>query len=142
MKTESAREQDIERNWYVVDLDDKVLGRAATRIATILRGKHKPIFTPNVDCGDHVVVINAEKVALTGRKEENKTYYWHTNHVGGIKSRTAEAKRETNPEFLITNAVKGMLPKGRLGRVMLKKLHVYTGTEHGHDGQAPEPLEI
>jgi large subunit ribosomal protein L13 len=142
MKTESIREQDVVRNWYVVDLDDKVLGRAATRIATILRGKHKPIFTNNVDCGDHVVVINAEKVAVTGRKEENKTYYWHTNHVGGIKSRTVEAKRETDPAFLITNAVRGMLPKGRLGRVMMKKLHVYTGTEHAHDGQAPEPLEI
>ena len=142
MKTESIREQDVERNWYVVDLNDKVLGRAATRIATILRGKHKPFFTPNVDCGDHVVVINAEKVALTGNKEENKVYYWHTNHVGGIKSRTVEAKRETDPAFLITNAVKGMLPKGRLGRAMLKKLHVYTGTEHSHDGQAPQPLEI
>ena len=142
MKTESIREQDVERNWYVVDLDDKVLGRAATRIATILRGKHKPFFTPNVDCGDHVVVINAEKVALTGNKEENKVYFWHTNHVGGIKSRTAEEKRETDPAFLITNAVKGMLPKGRLGRAMLKKLHVYTGTEHSHDGQAPQPLEI
>ena len=142
MKTESIREQDVERNWYVVDLDDKVLGRAATRIATILRGKHKPIFTNNVDCGDHVVVINAEKVVVTGRKEENKTYYWHTNHVGGIKSRTVEAKRETDPAFLITNAVRGMLPKGRLGRAMMKKLHVYTGTEHAHDGQAPEPLEI
>jgi large subunit ribosomal protein L13 len=142
MKTESVREIDVQRDWFVVDLDNKVLGRAATRIATVLRGKHKPIFTPNVDCGDHVIVINAEKVAVTGRKEENKVYYWHTNHVGGIKSRTVEAKRETDPAFLITNAVKGMLPKGSLGRAMLKKLHVYTGTEHAHEGQAPQPLEI
>ena len=142
MKTESVREIDVQRDWFVVDLDNKVLGRAATRIATVLRGKHKPIFTPNVDCGDHVIVINAEKVAVTGRKEENKRYYWHTNHVGGIKSRNVEAKRETDPAFLITNAVKGMLPKGSLGRAMLKKLHVYTGTEHAHDGQAPQPLEI
>jgi large subunit ribosomal protein L13 len=142
MKTESVREIDVQREWFVVDLDDKVLGRAATRIATILRGKHKPIFTPNVDCGDHVIVINAEKVAVTGRKEENKVYFWHTNYVGGIKSRNVEAKRKTDPAFLITNAVKGMLPKGPLGRVMLKKLHVYTGTEHAHDGQAPKPLEI
>ena len=142
MKTASIREQDVERNWYVVDLDNKVLGRAATRIATVLRGKHKPFFTPNVDCGDHVVVINAEKVAVTGNKEEDKVYYWHTNHPGGINSRTVKAKRETDPAFLITNAVKGMLPKGRLGRAMLKKLHVYTGAEHSHDGQAPQPLEI
>ena len=142
MKTESVREQDIQRDWYVVDLDNRVLGRAATRIATILRGKHKPTFTPHVDCGDHVIIINAEKVAVTGRKEEDKVYHWHTNHVGGIKSRTLAAKRESDPNFIITNAVKGMLPKGRLGRAMLKKLHVYTGPEHAHEAQAPKPLEI
>ena len=142
MKTESIREEDVQRDWFVVDVDDKVLGRAATRIASILRGKHKPIFTPHVDCGDHVIVINAEKVAVTGRKEENKLYYWHTNWVGGIKHRTVEEKRATDPAFLITNAVKGMLPKNRLGRAMLKKLHVYVGGEHTHEGQAPQSLEI
>ncbi len=142
MKTESVREEDVQRDWFVVDVDNRVLGRAATRIATILRGKHKPTFTPHVDCGDHVIVINAEKVAVTGRKEEDKIYYWHTNHVGGIKHRSLAAKRESDPAFIITNAVRGMLPKGRLGRSMLKKLHVYTGNEHGHEGQAPQPLEI
>ena len=95
MKTESIREQDVERNWYVVDLDNKVLGRAATRIATVLRGKHKPFFTPNVDCGDHVVVINAEKVAVTGNKEEDKVYYWHTNHPGGLTA--ARSRRSVRP---------------------------------------------
>ena len=142
MKTYSARANDVHHDWLVVDAENMTLGRLATEIAHRLRGKHKPFFTPNVDCGDHVVVINAEKVAVTGNKEEDKVYYWHTNHPGGINSRTVKAKRETDPAFLITNAVKGMLPKGRLGRAILKKLHVYTGAEHSHDGQAPQPLEI
>jgi large subunit ribosomal protein L13 len=142
MKTESMREEDIQREWFVVDIENKVLGRAATRIATLLRGKHKPQFTPHIDCGDHVIVVNAAKVALTGSKEEGKTYYWHTGWVGSIKHASVATKRERDPAFLITNAVKGMLPKGRLGRRLLKKLHVYTGTEHAHDGQAPKPLEI
>ena len=141
-KTVSVNKENADKKWMVVDAEGQRLGRLCTEIARLLRGKHKVNFTPHADCGDYVVVINAEKVVVTGRKEENKTYYWHTNHVGGIKSRTVEAKRETDPAFLITNAVRGMLPKGRLGRAMMKKLHVYTGTEHAHDGQAPEPLEI
>jgi large subunit ribosomal protein L13 len=142
MKTESIRDADVQRAWLVVDLEGKVLGRVATHIAAALRGKNKAYFTPHVDCGDHVVVINAEKVAVTGRKEENKKYWWHTGWVGSIHNRSVAEKRETDPAFLITNAVKGMLPKNRLGRQMLKKLHVYVGPEHKHEAQTPVAWEI
>lgn len=142
MKTISLSAEQIEKNWWVIDLDNKVLGRAATKISTLLRGKNKPSFSPHVDCGDHVIVINAEKVVLTGNKETDKVYHWHTGYVGHLRTRTAAAKRAADPAFLITNAVKGMLPKTRLGRTQLKNLHVFVGSEHDHEAQQPQALEI
>ena len=142
MKTVSLNAEQVETNWWVVDLENKVLGRAATQIATVLRGKNKPSFSPHVDCGDHVIVINAEKVAVTGNKETDKTYHWHTGYVGHLRSRTLEEKRAEDPGFLITNAVKGMLPKTRLGRAQLRKLHVFVGSEHNHEAQQPQVMEI
>lgn len=141
MKTQFARKNDIERKWYVVDATDKVLGRLATRIATRLRGKSKPIYTPNVDTGDFVVVINADKVLLTGRKLDRKVYFWHSGYPGGLKSETARERLRKKPQEVITSAVWGMLPKNRLGRAMLKKLKVYKGGEHPHSAQKPEPME-
>jgi len=140
--TVSARSADIDRVWYVVDADEKVLGRAATEIASILRGKHKPQFTPHVDTGDFVIVVNAERVKLTGRKLEQKTYYRHTGYSGGIRSVTAGRLLETHPERVFEAAVRGMLPRGRLGRKMFKKLKVYAGPDHPHAAQSPQPLEI
>ena len=134
--------QDVERKWYVVDAADKPLGRVAATVASILRGKHLPTFTPNVDTGDYVIVINAEKVALTGRKASNKVYYHHSNHPGGLKARTAGDYREKDPEKLLALSVKGMLPKGTLGRQQAKKLHVYRGADHKHEAQQPEVLDI
>jgi len=142
MKTVSLNAEQVETNWWIVDLENKVLGRAATQIATVLRGKTKPSFSPHVDCGDHVIVINAEKVVLTGNKETDKVYHWHTGYVGHLRSRTAEQKRAEDPTFLITNAVKGMLPKTRLGRAQLRKLHVFAGSDHDHGAQQPQALEI
>jgi large subunit ribosomal protein L13 len=140
MKTEVAKEADIKRNWFIVDLDGQVLGRVATHIASVLRGKHKPIYTPSVDTGDFVIVLNADKVRLTGNKLADKTYYRHTGHPGGLKSITAEKLLATKPEEVIRKAVKGMLPKNKLGRQMFRKLKVYAGTDHPHAAQQPKTL--
>ncbi len=142
MSTQTVKLKEIERNWYVIDLDGKVLGRTATEIARILRGKHKPIFSPSVDTGDFVVVINAEKLLLTGNKINNKMYYHHTGYPGGIRSINAAQQLEKKPEDLVFKAVRGMLPKNRLGRQMLSKLKVYAGSEHPHAAQKPNVLEI
>ncbi|MBW1997706.1 MAG: 50S ribosomal protein L13 [Deltaproteobacteria bacterium] len=142
MKTFTAKEHLVERKWYLVDAENKVLGRLATEIATRLRGKHKPVFTPHADTGDFIVVINAEKVALTGAKWDKKMYYRHSGYMGGLKSIDAGKLREKKPEMLIRLAVKGMLPKNSLGRRQLKKLKVYPGPEHPHQAQRPEVLEI
>ena len=142
MPTPMPKENEIERKWYVVDADGKVLGRLATRIATILRGKHKPLFAPHLDVGDHVVVLNAEKIHLTGRKLQNKQYRWHTGYIGGLREVSAEKMLKTHPERMIEWAVQGMLPKNRLGRAMAKKLKVYRGAAHPHQAQQPQELEI
>lgn len=142
MSTEVAKEQDIQRAWYVVDLEDKVLGRAATEIARVLRGKHKPIYTPSVDTGDFVIVVNADKVKLTGNKLDAKMYYRHSGYPGGIRSASASELLEKKPEMLIQAAVKGMLPKNRLGRKMFSKLKVYAGSEHPHNAQQPKELAL
>jgi large subunit ribosomal protein L13 len=143
MKTYSASPKDVERSWHLIDAEGLVLGRLAAAVAVRLRGKHKPMFTPNIDCGDHVVVINAEKVALTGNKRSQKTYYWHTGYPGGIKDRTAEQILEgAHPERVIEKAVQRMLPKGALGRQQIKKLHLYRGPEHPHQGQSPGALDL
>ncbi len=142
MSTQTVKEKEIERNWYVVDLDGKVLGRTATEIARILRGKHKPIYSPSVDTGDFVVVTNAGKLLLTGNKISDKMYYHHTGYPGGIRSINAAKQMEKKPEDLVLKAVRGMLPKNRLGRQMLKKLKVYAGSEHPHSAQKPNVLEI
>ena len=140
MPTPMPKESEIERKWYVVDADGKVLGRLATRVATILRGKHKPWYAPHVDVGDHVVVINAEKVALTGRKRSDKMYRWHTGYIGSLREVRADAMLKAHPERVIEWAVQGMLPKNRLGRAMAKKLKVYRGKDHPHQAQHPEAL--
>jgi large subunit ribosomal protein L13 len=137
-----VRKEDIERKWYIVDATDKTLGRLASRIAHILRGKHKPDFTPNVDCGDYVIVVNAEKVRLTGKKHTDKIHYWHTGYAGGLKQISYGELLEKNPEKVIYLAVKRMLPKNRLGRKMLKKLKVYRGPEHPHASQNPVEINI
>ncbi len=142
MATPIPKESEIERKWFVVDADGKVLGRLAARIATILRGKHKTTFTPHLDVGDHVIVLNAEKVHLTGRKRTDKVYRWHTGYIGALREVRAETMLKTHPERVIEWAVQGMLPKTRLGRAMAKKLRVYRGTEHPHQAQQPEPLEV
>ncbi len=142
MKSYMATPQTVERQWYVVDAEGKTLGRLASRIATILRGKHKPVFTPHVDTGDFVIVVNAAKVRLTGRKMDQKMYWWHSGYPGGIKGRTARQMLERKPEEVIKRAVKGMLPKNALGRKMLKKLKVYGGPEHPHQAQQPQPLDL
>jgi large subunit ribosomal protein L13 len=140
MKTEFAKKGNIEHKWYVVDAKDAVLGRLAVRIATHLRGKNKPVYTPNVDTGDFVIVINADKIRLTGRKYTDKVYYHHSGYIGGIKAQTAKELLEKKPERIIEKAVWGMLPKNRLGRSMFKKLKVYKGAEHPHKAQGPEIL--
>ncbi len=142
MSTQVAKQSEVNRSWFVVDMNDQVLGRAATEIARILRGKHKPIYSPSVDTGDFVVVVNAEKVKLTGNKLADKKYYHHTGFPGGIRSVTAEKLIETKPEELIRKAVKGMLPKNKLGRQMIKKLKVYSGGEHPHSAQQPKALSL
>lgn len=142
MPTPMPRETEIERKWYVVDANGQVLGRLAARVATVLRGKHKAIFTPHLDVGDHVVVVNAEKVHLTGRKLRDKTYRWHTGYIGGLREVSAEKMLRTHPERVIEWAVQGMLPKNRLGRAMGKKLKVYRGAQHPHQAQRPEPLAV
>ena len=142
MKTFSANPQTVKRDWYVVDADGKTLGRLATEIAMRLRGKHKAEYTPHVDTGDYIIVINAEKVAVTGNKRTDKTYYHHTGFPGGIKGITLEKQLIKAPERVIEHAVKGMLPKNPLGRAMYRKLKVYAGGEHQHEAQQPKALEI
>ena len=142
MKTFSAKPEDVRRDWFVVDATDKTLGRLATELASRLRGKHKPEFTPHVDTGDYIVVVNAARIRVTGNKMADKTYYRHTGYVGNLKSITLEKLMEKSPEQVITIAVKGMLPKNSLGRAMLKKLRVFAGPEHSHTAQQPQPLEI
>lgn len=143
MKTFSAKPSDIEKKWFVVDADGVVLGRLATEIAKILRGKHKPSFTPHMDCGDNVIVINAEKVAVTGKKLDDKIYYRHTGYPGGIKSETVrEVLNGKFPERIVERAVKRMIPRGPLGREQMRNLKVYAGTEHPHEGQKPAVLDI
>ncbi len=141
-KTQSAKAKDIQRKWFVIDAEQAVVGRLATRVATILRGKHKPCFTPHVDTGDYVIIVNADKVRFTGNKEDAKLYYSYSGYPGGLKSRPARVVRERKPEHLVRHAVKGMLPKGPLGRQMLTKLKVYASAEHPHDAQQPEELLI
>ncbi len=140
--TKFAKKEDIDRKWYVVDAKDKVLGRMACRIASYLRGKHKPIFTPNVDTGDFVIVVNAEKVKVTGKKLTDKMYYHHSGYIGSIKEKALKDRMDEEPEKVIMDAVWGMLPKNRLGRQMIKKLKVYRGAEHGHAAQKPESIEL
>ncbi len=141
MKTQFAKKAEIERKWLVVDAKDQVLGRLAVQIATRLMGKDKPTFTPNSDTGDFIVVVNAEKVRFTGNKLDKKIYYWHTGYPGGIKSETARERLEKQPERILSEAVRGMLPKSRLGRAMLKKLKVYAGPDHPHAAQKPEQIK-
>lgn len=142
MKTFSAKPHEVKREWYVIDATDKVLGRVATEIALRLRGKHKPEYTPHVDTGDHIVVINAEKIAVTGNKEEGKIYYRHTGYPGGIKDVNVRELREKAPTRILETAVRGMMPKNSLGRAMLKKLHIYAGEKHNHQAQQPQVLEL
>ncbi|PWK47956.1 50S ribosomal protein L13 [Pleionea mediterranea] len=142
MKTFTAKPESVKRDWYIVDAEGKTLGRLASEIARRLRGKHKPEYTPHVDTGDYIVVINADKVAVTGKKETAKTYYRHTEYPGGIRSITLGKLREKAPERIIQNAVKGMLPRNPLGRAMFKKLRVFAGAEHTHAAQQPKELNI
>lgn len=142
MTTISAKPATVKRDWYEVDATDKVLGRLATEIASRLRGKHKPVYTPHVDTGDYIVVVNAEKIHVTGNKASDKMYHHHTGYPGGLKTINFEKLREQAPERILMTAVKGMLPKGPLGRAMLRKLKVYTGPEHRHTAQQPQKLDI
>ena len=140
MKTYMANPDQIERKWYVVDAEGQTLGRLAAEVAKVLRGKNKPEFTPHIDTGDNVIVINAEKIKVTGKKLDQKVYYHHSDYVGGMKETTLREMMAKKPEQVIELAVKGMLPKGPLGRTMIKKLHVYAGAEHAHQAQKPEVL--
>ncbi len=140
--TYSAKTTDNENKWYVIDAEGRVLGRMATEIARRLRGKHNPLFTPHADTGDAIIVVNAEKIVLTGRKWDDKMYHHHSGYMGGLKSITAKQLHEKQPEELVIHAVRGMLPKNRLGRDLLKKLRVYVGPDHPHEAQQPQPLEI
>lgn len=142
MKTVSMRDQDVERSWWVIDAENQTLGRLATEIARRLRGKHKPEYTPHVDTGDYIIVINAEKVRVTGNKENDKVYWRHSGYPGGIRGTNVATLRETHPERIIENAVKGMLPRNPLGRAMYRKLKVYAGSEHPHAAQQPTTLEL
>jgi large subunit ribosomal protein L13 len=136
------KQDEVERKWFLVDAEDRVLGRLATQVATVLRGKHKPQFSPHLDVGDHVVVINARKVHLTGQKLSDKLYRWHSGYIGGLREVRAETMLKTHPERMIEWAVSGMLPKTKLGRAMAKKLKVYADAEHPHAAQHPEPLDL
>lgn len=142
MKTFVAKPAEIERKWFVVDAEGQTLGRLATQVATILRGKHKPIYTPHVDCGDYVIIINAEKIEVTGKKRTDKMYRWHTGYPGGLKERTFTEMLDRQPEKILYNAIKGMLPKNKLGSQMITKLKVVVGPEHQHAAQQPETLEL
>jgi large subunit ribosomal protein L13 len=141
LKTFSAKIETIERKWLLVDAKDKVLGRLASKVASLLRGKHKPIFTPHVDTGDHVIVINADQIKLTGEKLQSKVYYHHSGYTGGLKEIPAQRLFQEKPERMITLAIKGMLPKNKLGRAMIKKLKVYKGTQHPHEPQQPQAVD-
>ena len=142
MKTFSAKQETVKREWFVIDATDKVLGRLSTEIARRLRGKHKPEYTPHVDTGDYIVIVNAEKVRVTGNKEQDKIYHHHTGYIGSLKSINLAKLRQEHPERIIEKSVKGMLPKNSLGRTMFKKLKVYAGATHEHAAQQPQPLEI
>ena len=143
MITYSQKPRDVERDWFVIDADGLVLGRLASIVAMRLRGKHKPTYTPHVDCGDNIIIINAAKVGLTGNKRTDKTYYWHTGHPGGIKSRTADKILDGNhPERVMIKAVERMVTRNKLGRQQMKKLHVYAGPDHPHEAQAPQLLDV
>ena len=142
MKSFMASPSTVERKWYVVDAEGKTLGRLASEVANVLRGKNKPTYTPHIDTGDYVIVVNAEKIQVTGKKLDQKIYYHHSEYVGGMKEATLREMMQKKPEFVITHAVKGMLPKGPLGRSMMGKLHVYAGPEHNHAAQKPETLDI
>ena len=137
-----ANAQTVERKWYVVDANGMVLGRLASQVANILRGKHKPIYTPHVDTGDHVIIVNADKVILTGKKLDQKFYYHHSGYVGGLKATKYRRLMDEKPEFAVRHAVVGMLPKGPLGRKMATKMHIFAGAEHAHAAQQPEALEL
>lgn len=142
MKSYMQKKETVERKWYVIDAEGKPLGRVAALAATYLRGKHKPTYTPHIDCGDNIIIVNAEKVMLTGNKLNNKMYYNHSQYLGGLRERTAKEMIEKYPVEMVERAVKGMLPHNRLGRQMYKKLFVYTGCEHKHEAQKPEVLEV
>jgi large subunit ribosomal protein L13 len=142
MKTFSAKPEEVRREWYVVDATDKTLGRLATELAARLRGKHKPEYTPHVDTGDHIVVVNASRIRVTGNKLRDKIYYKHTGYIGNLKSVNLQKMMEDAPEQVLQTAVKGMLPKNRLGRAMIGKLRVFAGPEHNHQAQQPQPLDI
>ena len=142
MKTFSAKHDEVERHWYLVDATNKTLGRLSSEIANRLRGKHKPIYTPHVDTGDYIVVVNASKIRVTGNKMQDKIYYKHSGYIGNMKSINLETMLEKNPERVIMKSVKGMLPKNKLGNAMLKKLRVFAGPEHNHSSQKPEVLEL
>ena len=141
-KTHVVKASDIERAWYVVDAEGLTLGRLASRIANVLKGKHKPIYSPHLDVGDYVIVVNADKIAVTGRKMDQKAYYWHTGYPGGIRSRNLRDQLDRHPTAAVKAAVKGMLPKNRLGRRMLGKLKVYAGPDHPHQAQKPQPFQF
>jgi large subunit ribosomal protein L13 len=142
VKTFSAKPQDIERKWFVVDAQGQTLGRLATRIATVLRGKHKPVYTPHMDCGDYVIVVNADKIHVTGQKLEQKTYYRHSGYPGGLRQVSLRRQLQVHPDRVIEAAVRGMLPHNRLGRKMFKKLKVYAGPAHPHQAQQPTAMEL
>ena len=142
MKSYMQKKETVERKWYVIDASGKSLGRVATLAASYLRGKHKPTYTPNIDCGDFIIIVNANKVKLTGNKLENKMYYNHSMYTGGLRERTARTMREEYPEEMVERAVKGMLPHNRLGRQMYKKLFVYAGSEHPHTAQQPKEIKV
>ena len=142
MSTYMANPQNVERNWYVIDAEGMVFGRLASQVASMLRGKHKPTFTPNCDCGDYIIVVNAQKLVFTGKKLDDKYYRYHTGYPGGLKETTYRRLMATKPEFALKEAVRGMLPKGPLGYAMLKKLHVYAGPNHEHQAQKPVVFEV
>jgi large subunit ribosomal protein L13 len=142
MKTFSAKSETVKRDWYVIDASDKILGRLSTEVARRLRGKHKPEYTPHVDTGDYIIIINAEKIRVTGNKEKDKMYHHHTGYIGSLKSTNLADLRKDHPERIIQHSVKGMLPKNALGRAMFKKLKVYAGGSHDHSAQQPQPLEL
>lgn len=142
MKTFSIRPEDVKRSWYVVDATDKTLGRLASKVALRLRGKHKPEYTPHVDTGDYIVIVNAAKIRVTGKKMSDKVYYSHSGYIGNMKSITLEKQIQKSPEQVIELAIKGMLPKNRLGRAMFQKLKVFAGPDHVHAAQQPQPLEL